>query len=128
MSKMILFAALFAVVSVAAAEEPHASCVKALERQRECKDLFLPALVDLRITLDKPKGIAASAKKEGRQSLLAMAQKEYETDSTDAAISAMCAKMSGSPTFVASMNKCTEATTCEAFTECAIPLMGKKIK
>src|SRR5690348_8118046 len=45
------------------------TCVSMMERQRACTDLYIPALVDLRISLDTPRGIAG----EKRDELIAQA-------------------------------------------------------
>ena len=107
-----------------------ASCVKVFERQRACSDLFIPALVDLRVSLDKPAGIAAAVKKDGRQAMISTALEEWQSDSADAAIAKTCASMPGTSQLassVTSMEKCLGAATCQAFSECVIPLMRATI-
>ena len=107
-----------------------ASCVKVFEKQRACTDSFIPALVDLRVSLDKPAGIAAAVKQDGRQAMIASALEEWKTDSTDAAIAKTCASMPDKAqlaTAVASLEKCLGAASCQAFSECVIPLMRTTI-
>ncbi len=104
-----------------------AACVKLFERQRACTDAFIPALVDLRVELDKPAGIAAKAKENGgRDALIAKAKEEWKKDSEDAAISARCEQMAASPKAAGMMDasaKCLAPSECSAFTACIIPVM-----
>src|SRR5688500_6690327 len=67
-----------------------ALCVKSFQRQRECTSTFIPALVDLRVKLDKPSGIAGIDKAEGRTALVEQAMKEWSEDSKDEAIQSNC--------------------------------------
>src|SRR5690606_8363595 len=70
---------------------PRDTCVALFERQRECTDLYLPALVDARVENDIPAGIAAKAAEPGgRDEIMATAQTEWANDSTDASIGATC--------------------------------------
>jgi hypothetical protein len=103
-----------------------ASCVTLFERQRTCTESFIPALVDLRVSLDRPKGIAATAKSDGRDALIAAALAEWKTDSTDASIAKTCASMPpGAVT--PQMNTCLAASSCPAFSQCLVPLMRTTI-
>lgn len=106
-----------------------ASCVKVFERQRACTDTFIPALVDLRVSLDKPAGIAASVKKDGRDTMISAALEEWKSDSTDAAIAKTCASMPAArATAMSSTEKCLDAANCQAFSECLIPLMRSTMR
>lgn len=106
-------------------------CVKMFQRQRACTETFIPALVDLRIELDKPAGIQTQAKTEGRSALISVANEEWRQDSTDEAIIKTCGAMAGSQrqaSMASASQPCLAASTCEAFTACAIPLMRQNLK
>ena len=80
-----------ATESVAAGAQ--ATCVKAFQRSRTCTDDYIPMLVDVRIELDNPAGIAQAAQTEGRDALIAAAMQEWQNDSTDEAITRHCQNM-----------------------------------
>ncbi len=115
--------------SAAPTPAAQASCVKVFDRQRACTDTFIPALVDLRVSLDTPVGIAASVKKDGRDAMISAALEEWKSDSTDAAIAKTCASMPATRApALTSMEKCLDAANCQAFSECLIPLMRSTIR
>ncbi len=105
------------------------TCKKTFVRQRECTDTFIPALVDLRVRMDMPAGIAAEDKASGRDALVTKAKAEWENDSKDDAIAATCDKMVGSmaPEMKAKMaegaGQCLAKTECPAFVECELPML-----
>jgi hypothetical protein len=105
------------------------TCVASWVRQRECTDQFIPALVDLRVRLDRPAGIATEAQQHGRDALIAQARGEWAQDSTDEAISVVCDRMVAAlpsapvEAALADGAKCLEATTCDAFVSCEIAVM-----
>jgi hypothetical protein len=112
-----------------AAATPRDTCVALFERQRECTDIFLPALVDARISNDIPAGIAArAAEPGGRDSIMATARTEWANDSTDASISATCdnvvAKMPPEQAegLAEQATQCLAADACQAFVDCVIPM------
>lgn len=100
-------------------------CEAFFTRAAACTDTYLPALVDLRIELDKPAGIAAHAQSEGRDAVLAKAQEEWAADSQPAAITANCERAVSSvpPERVEQMRgqveSCTAAADCAAFATCS---------
>src|SRR5262245_44615280 len=104
-----------------------ALCVRSFEKQRECTDTFLPALVDARVRLDKPAGIAAADKESGREALVAQAREEWKNDSTDTAINDTCAGMiahgMGTPEMSAAVSSCLEAPSCADFVPCQIKII-----
>jgi hypothetical protein len=113
----------------ATAGTPRDTCVALHERQRECTDIYLPALVDARISNDLPAGIAAKAAEPGgRDAIMATAQSEWANDSTDASISATCdnviAEMPPEQAegLAAQANQCLAADACQAFVDCVVPL------
>ena len=110
---------------------PKDACVKVFQRQRACTDTFIPALVDLRVELDKPAGIAARAKAEGRQALINAALEEWKEDSKDEAIGKTCDRITANPKagpMFAASEKCVAQATCGAFVECVIPLMRQQMR
>lgn len=113
----------------AAAGEPRAVCVSAFERQRTCADVFIPALVGARVEADNPPGIAAADASEGRAALVAKANEEWATDSTDEAIGQHCdgmvAKVPADQlgALADAVEGCVAAADCDGFTSCMIPIM-----
>jgi hypothetical protein len=108
---------------------PRDTCVATFTRQRECTDLYLPALVDARIANDLPAGIAAKAAEPGgRDELLAKAQTEWSNDSTDEAIGATCDNVLAQmpPEQLEGMtgqaSQCLAADSCQAFVDCVVPM------
>lgn len=113
----------------AASATPRDTCVAMFERQRECTDLYLPALVDARIANDIPAGIAAKAAEPGgRDALVSTAQTEWASDSTDASIGATCdgvlARMPPEQVegLMGQATQCLAADGCQAFVDCVIPM------
>ena len=100
------------------------TCVSMMERQRACTDLYIPALVDLRRSVDRPKGIAG----EDRDAVIAQAHKEWAADSTDAAIHDTCqgvVDMFPGDELEAerqTVETCLAADGCQAFVDCIIPV------
>ena len=117
----------------ASADDPHAVCVQAFQRQRECADVFIPALVDARVRRDSPPGVAAKDQELGRDKLVEMAFEEYKTDSTDAAIEETCTRMEGNmppdqlQSATQQVGQCLDAEGCTAFVECLIPVIEPRL-
>jgi hypothetical protein len=99
-------------------------CRQSFVRQRECQDTYLPALVDLRVRLDVPAGIAARDRAEGREALLAVAEEEYAVDSTDQAIAATCdkivAEVPEANELAPRMSECLAHDSCDPFVDCIL--------
>jgi hypothetical protein len=109
----------------AASDPALAACTAMLTRARGC-DGYLPALVDMRIELDQPGGIAArAAEPGGRDALLAEAQTEWATDSTDANIQVSCTRLVADvpPEAVTEAERCNATASCDEFVPCSIALM-----
>jgi hypothetical protein len=113
----------------AAGDDPHAVCVQAFQRQRECTDEFIPALVDARVRLNTPPGIAEKDAELGRDQLVSLALEEWEADSTDEAIEQTCTRMEGNMSpeqqqaAVDQVGECLAAEACSAFVDCLIPVI-----
>ncbi|MBP8808242.1 MAG: hypothetical protein KBG48_08690 [Kofleriaceae bacterium] len=109
--------------------EAVAACETFMARARDCTDDYIPALVDLRIELDLPTGIADFARTEGRDAVIAKAMEEWATDSQPAALAATCQKVTTSLTAEqregqrAGATACLAQTACDAYASCAIELM-----
>ena len=107
-----------------------ADCEAFFARQRECTDAYIPALVDLRISMDRPAGIAAEAAKPGgRDAVIAQAKTEWASDSQPAAITATCQQiLSSTPAdklaaLAPQAQGCMAQTECGAFSTCAVGLL-----
>ena len=99
-------------------------CAAAMRRQRECTDVFIPALVDARVRADQPAGIAAKDQEMGRAALVAGAREEWTDDSTDDAIEATCSKAAGHPDMVEKAEACLAESACDAFSACTIDIIS----
>jgi hypothetical protein len=104
-----------------------AQCVAVRNRERACTADYIPALVDLRIELDRPAGIAARAKDMGRNPLTAEALKEWQGDSAEP--EAFCRQqLSKMPLpqaagFMQNASSCAQQSSCKAFVHCWLPLI-----
>lgn len=122
--------------AAAQTETPDAKegCIEVFVRQRECTDDFIPALVEARIRLDLPAGIAERASTEGRDPIIAEALAEWANDSQDAAIDGTCEKIIASvpPEALEPMIKatraCLEESECSAFAACVVPVIEGQLK
>jgi hypothetical protein len=107
-------------------DDSHALCVQFFQRQRECTDTYIPALVAMRVELDKPPGIAQTDQEIGRDALVAKAMEEWASDSTDEAISATCEKILADEPSQAEIEQgrsCMAADACQPFVDCALDLV-----
>lgn len=108
--------------------DAQASCEAMFAKARECTDDYLPALVDLRISLDMPPGIAQAAETEGRDALISTAREEWEADSQPANAAAMCQNIISkmppeqSTTVAERTNACVSEASCSGFVGCIMPL------
>ena len=114
---------------MAAGNDVHSTCVQAFQRQRECTNEFIPALVAARVRLNAPPGIADKDKELGRDKLVAMALEEWKTDSTDEAIEQTCSNMEAKmppekqQQVSDQVRQCLAAEACTAFVDCLIPVI-----
>jgi hypothetical protein len=120
--------------ATAAADPTLDVCKKTFVKQRECTDVFIPALVDLRVRLDVPSGIAAQDKANGRDALVTEAKGEWANDSKDEAIAATCDKMMASmaPEMKTKMSEgatqCLAKSDCGEFVQCEMPMLEQHMK
>jgi len=110
-------------------------CVKTFERQYECTDDFIPALVDIRIKNGLlPASVANLPKQEGgREKLIEMAMEEWKTDGTEPKLTESCKTMiqvvsaEESEELRVAGEKCLAATDCKAFVDCMMPVVEKQM-
>lgn len=108
-------------------------CETFFARAATCTDQYIPALVDLRVELDKPAGIAAAAQREGRDAIIARAMTEWADDSQPAAVSALCARIMPSipPDQLDAMRadgeRCMAKTDCGEFSACAVEVQRPRM-
>ena len=106
-------------------------CMAVSAKEAECSDDFVPALVDVRIKLDLPAGIAAAAAAPGgKDQLLAQAKQEWAKDSSEAGRTEMCNKMA--PQVPAEIAKaaaaCDLKAACKDYVACIIPVEEQIVK
>jgi hypothetical protein len=93
-----------------------------------CTDDYLPALLDLRVELNKPAGIGDEVKTQGRDAMLATARTEFARDSEPAKVEELCGMMATKmpPERVDQVldqaDKCEAAADCKAFATCAVAI------
>jgi len=107
------------------------SCVALMTKSRDCTDVFIPALVDARAAADQPAGIADAVKKD-RDGVIAKANAEWATDSTDAHIADHCSAMVANLTDeqkqdLAPAKDCLAKAACGEFVGCAMPVFSKHL-
>jgi hypothetical protein len=113
----------------ATGDDVHGVCVQAFQRQRECTDEYLPALVAARVRKDAPPGIAAEDAQLGRDALVARAREEWQADSTDAAIEETCTQLASTmpsehqQQMLDHGRQCLATDTCSAFVDCVMPMV-----
>jgi hypothetical protein len=107
-------------------------CLAAIDKKLACTDDYIPALVDLRVGLDFPSGIAAKASTpEGKAALVAEAKEEWKTDSVDPKRTETCAKHTGGmpPERLAKLTEagtaCLAKTDCKEYVACMIAIHGQ---
>lgn len=115
-----------------------AQCEVFFTRARACTDSYIPALVDLRIELDKPAGIAEAARTEGRDAIIAQAMEEWSQDSQPAAITALCNQLASTmPQQVppaeleasrAEAERCMALSDCGEYSTCAMGLQRQRMR
>jgi hypothetical protein len=114
-----------------------ATCAAELKRTFECKESFVPMIVDTRIKLDLPAGIAADGKDAaGRAAIVAKAHQEFAVGKAPDQHPAICerrqAMVDAMPAervkaMQASMPTCPTSADCQAFTACMQPILERMI-
>ncbi len=117
----------------ATADETHMACVESFQRQRDCTNEFIPALVAARVRLNVPPGIADKDKELGRDKLVEMALEEWKTDSTDQAIGETCTNLAAKlppeakAQVVEQVRQCLAADACTAYVDCIVPVIESQL-
>lgn len=113
-----------------AGEDPVEICRSVFTREYECRAEFIPALVDLRIKLDLPSGIAARARREGRAALIEVAHGEYAVDGTEPRRSETCKRVAvaAPPGSLRSAQACLQRSGCPAFVSCVMPMHEARLR
>jgi len=103
-----------------------AMCERHYQRERDCSDEYLAALVALRVEVDTPPGIAAEDARDGRDALIAKARVEWEHDSQPAERTRICAPLDAQvpadrvESLTAAGEECLAKTDCAGFAACAV--------
>ena len=119
--------------TAAAAGDAQARCQAFFARARECSQAYIDNLVDLRIEVDNPPGIAAEAQGGGRDALVAKALEEWATDSQPENTARTCADAIARmpPEHVEGMlaqsEQCMAPADCDAFGACSKELQRPMI-
>lgn len=106
------------------AGDDQALCEQMFTRQRECTDVYIPALVSWRVEADVPAGIAARDQAEGREALVAAAMAEWAEDSKPERVTAHCAEILASmpeehkAPMREPMKACLQSADCPAYVSC----------
>jgi hypothetical protein len=106
-------------------------CKHIFARKATCTDDYLPLLVDLRVELNLPPGIADEVKSKGRDAVLALARTELARDTEPDKVAALCEHaatnaMNAPPERVDQLlqqgGACEAAADCKAFAVCAVAI------
>jgi hypothetical protein len=144
MRKLVLLAALAACggSSKSKPAEPapspradaEAGCLKMFQRQRECTDVFIPALVGWRVEIDVPTGIAAEDASAGRDALVAKANEEWAASNSDSQLATLCTSLVASipdeqlGPMMEVGDRCAAAATCDEYVTCIEPMQRQRLE
>jgi hypothetical protein len=109
-------------------------CLKMFQKQRECTDVFIPALVGWRVELDVPAGVAAEDASAGRDALVAKANEEWAASNSDSQLATLCTSLVASvpdeqlAPQIDVANRCAAATACEDFVACVEPMQRQRLE
>jgi hypothetical protein len=100
-------------------------CDRHYQRQRECVDEYLSALLDARVEYDMPPGIAAEVEAEGRDAALVKTRADWEEFTTPDNVDAICRAMEQTPEdqverLYRQGEACAATTDCAAWARCAV--------
>jgi hypothetical protein len=117
----------------AQAPDPQTVCEAGFARQLACGDVFLPALVEMRIRNNVPAGITERASTpEGREALMATARTEFAADSQPEAVTAQCHDIIANEipadrlaAMTDELQACTAQADCAAFTACRVAIIER---
>jgi hypothetical protein len=101
-------------------------CLQHYAHEQRCADDYLGALLDLRISVDMPKGIADEAKAKGKPALVELARVELARDLAPEKVDAICKAMATQTPpdqvqhLVTDGQRCAAAPSCKEFAACAV--------
>jgi hypothetical protein len=113
-------------------EETRDVCATVIRKTRQCKELYLPALLRTRAKYDKPPGIAARYDADGEEKLLLIASEEFDRDFSEDGVEKRCGEMMAEPKatrdeIVAREQSCLpSADNCSEFVACNMALLEAK--
>ncbi|HET9992289.1 MAG TPA: hypothetical protein VFQ65_27345 [Kofleriaceae bacterium] len=94
--------------------------------EQTCADDYLSALIDLRVELNQPPGIADEAKAKGKPAMIELARTEFARDTAPDKVDAICNAMAAKtpaeqvdPLFKEG-TRCAAMTDCTQFASCAV--------
>ena len=94
--------------------------------EQTCADAYLGALIDLRLELDQPPGIADEEKTKGKPAMIELARTEFTRDTAPEKVDAICNAMAAKtppdqvePLFTEGTH-CAAMTDCKQFAACAV--------
>jgi hypothetical protein len=106
-------------------------CERIFARKATCADDYLPALLDVRVELNAPPGIAETIKSEGRDAVLATAHTELARDTQPDRVAAVCdegaSRAANAPPervrqLLEQSKRCEAAADCKAFASCVVEI------
>ncbi|MEO8183311.1 MAG: hypothetical protein ABI895_31140 [Deltaproteobacteria bacterium] len=94
-----------------------------MRRTRDCKEVYVPGLLALRVRLNLPSGIARRFENDGKRAMLGLAHFQFARDWSDEAIAGNCTGLSRKALaeqerIVTPERHCLEMTDCNRFTAC----------
>jgi hypothetical protein len=106
-------------------------CQRIFARKETCADDYLPVLLDLRIELNLPPGVADAVKAQGREAALAVAHTELARDTQPDRVNPLCegaaANAKQAPPERAHQlldlgARCEATADCKAFATCVVQI------
>lgn len=107
-------------------------CESVMRATRECGEIYVPALLQLRARYDQPPGIRARYEAEGEETLLPIAREEFARDWSEEGIAAHCDRLDQQPpeeraAIVERERSCmSHVGDCLAFVECHMALLESR--
>ncbi len=86
--------------------------------EQACADDYLGALIDLRVELDQPPGIADEARAKGKPAMVELARVEFTRDTAPETVEAICSAMATKTPADQVDHLFDEGTHCAAMTDC----------
>lgn len=112
-------------------------CQRLFARKQACADDYLPRLLDLRIELNLPPGIADVVASEGRDAALVRAHTELARDTQPDKVTPLCEEGAAqvkqhapelADQLVRQFTSCDATSDCRAFASCAVEIDRRFIR